>query len=481
MCASVDRITASKGCFSDGQGRQRLFNGLNLVCKSSDSGYVYPLAPDDYRQLAHSGINLLRFGVFWAAVEPEPGVFDGAYLQRVKEQLEYAHQAGLSFFLDFHQDLYGVSFGPGEPAWADGAPVWAAVTDGLPHVTGDLWSDAYLISPALNRAFQHFWNNDPVCGLGLQEHFVEMLRHTVRFFKGMPGLLGYDLWNEPYPGPAGQEALGRVMEQLPGPANLEQDGEKARLIAGLTDMDFYRGLTEIIARHTMPFEQERLTAFYERAARAVSGEDPQALLFTEPCYFTNLGAPSGLGKLSVPGQVFAPHGYDLIVDTGHDDLFDPRRVELIFQRHKETGERLGVPTIVGEWGAFGGRPGNEAAGAQMMDIIERNLWSHTYWCWEEDIVSHPEWRQLVRAYPAAVAGRLRSYHWDGGAFTMEYDAVPGTTEIFIPGLAAHEWRTDFMQGDGTVEAERWEDTGHGVLLVTADRAQRVRLRVESIP
>ena len=73
------------------------------------------------------------------------------------------------------------------------------------------------------------------------------------------------------------------------------------------------------------------------------------------------------------------------MDTGHDDLFDPRRVELIFQRHRETGERLGVPTIIGEWGAFGGRPGNEKAGAQMMDIIERNLWSHTYWCWEEDI------------------------------------------------------------------------------------------------
>lgn len=124
MCAAIERITTSKGYFRDGQDRQRLFNGLNMVCKSAGSGYFYPLGLDDYRQISHSGINILRFGVFWAAVEPEPGVFDDAYLQRVKEQLEYAHKAGLSFFLDFHQDLYGVSFGPGEPSWADGAPAW---------------------------------------------------------------------------------------------------------------------------------------------------------------------------------------------------------------------------------------------------------------------------------------------------------------------------------------------------------------------
>lgn len=98
MCAAIERISTSKGYFRDGQDRQRLFNGLNMVCKSAGSGYVYPLSLDDYRQLSHSGINILRFGVFWAAVEPEPGVFDGAYLQRVKEQLEYAHKAGLSFF-----------------------------------------------------------------------------------------------------------------------------------------------------------------------------------------------------------------------------------------------------------------------------------------------------------------------------------------------------------------------------------------------
>lgn len=470
MCTPIGIIATENSRFVDEQGRQRLFNGLNLVCKDPACGFVYPLDTADYRQLSHSGINILRFGISWAAVEPEPGIFDEAYLQRVKGQLGYACEAGLSFFLDFHQDLYGVSFG-------NGAPAWAEVTDGLPHGTGDLWSDAYLISPALNRAIEHFWNNDPACGLGLQEHFLQMLQHTVRFFSGTPGLLGYDLWNEPYPGLAGQRAFEEVAGRLPGLANLKQEAEKAQLIAGLTDMGFYRSLTEIIARHTVPFEQERLMPFYKRAADVIHAADPRALLFTEPCYFTNMGVPSGIGKLGVPGQVFAPHGYDLVVDTGYNDLYDPHRVELIFQRHRETGKRLGIPTFIGEWGAFYGRPGNEAAGAQMIALIEKNLWSHAYWSWEQDIASRPEWRQLVRAYPMAVAGKLHAYHWSGDSFEMEYDALAGTTEVFIPGLANCKWEAVFRQGSADIRTKPWEETGHGVMFVSAENAQRIRLAV----
>lgn len=473
MCIHIKKIKAeSRGLF-DELGRQRLFNGLNMVCKDSALGFVYPLHIKDYRYLCHSGINALRFGIYWAAIEPKPDVFNEIYLQNVKEQLRNASEAGISFFLDFHQDLYGVSF-------SGGAPAWAEITDGLPHITGDLWSDAYLISPALNQAIEHFWSNDPICGKGLQDHFLHMLQHTVKFFSGTPGLLGYDLWNEPYPGLAGQNALNEVMAQLPGAANLEQDAEKAQLIARLTDMDFYSGLAEIIAKHTIPFEQKQLMALYADASTIIRQEDPHALLFTEPCYFTNLGVPSGLEKLDVSGQVFAPHGYDLIVDTGHDDLYDPSRIELIFQRHKETGDRLCIPTFIGEWGAFEGRSGNESAGAQMISIIEKNLWSHSYWSWAEDMASRPEWRQLVRGYPMAVAGKLRSYHWDGNTYEMEYDAIPGTTAIFIPGLAKRHYNAIFLQGNAGVEAELWEDTGHGILYVTAESARRVRFRVELI-
>lgn len=469
----MNTIIIDKTRFIDETGRERIFNGLNLVCKDPSLNYVYALSFEQYQRLYRSGINILRFGIIWAAIEPSPGVYDDQYLQKVKEQLTLAHNAGLSFFLDFHQDLYGVSFG-------DGAPAWAEITDGLPHVTGDLWSDAYLISPALNRAIEHFWHNDTVCGAGLQDHFIQMIRHTVRYFCQTPGLLGYDLWNEPYPGPAGQSALDAALQLLPAASEsrLEDRDAKKQLIAGLTDIDFYRQMTAALSQHTIPFEQTSLMAFYKKVSNTIHEISPEAFLFTEPCYFTNMGAPSGITRLPVSGQVLAPHGYDLIVDTGHDDLYDSQRVDLIFQRHRQTGDSLAVPVFIGEWGAFEGRPGNEKAALQMIRILEQNLWSHAYWSWGPDIESRPEWNYLVRSYPVATAGSLRAYHWDGKSLILQYDAVPGITEVFVPGLGQSRWNLRTLQGCVKIQEEVWSDTGHGILSIVSDIAQDVHICLE---
>lgn len=59
-------------------------------------------------------------------MEPQPGVYDDAYLGRVKEVVEQAEKYGIYVFLDMHQDLYSVKF-------IDGAPVWATLDEGLPH------------------------------------------------------------------------------------------------------------------------------------------------------------------------------------------------------------------------------------------------------------------------------------------------------------------------------------------------------------
>lgn len=57
--------------------------------------------------------------------------------------------------LDMHQDLYSRKFD-------NGAPLWATLDDGAEHVTGTIWSDAYLMSPAVQRAFDNFWQNRPL-------------------------------------------------------------------------------------------------------------------------------------------------------------------------------------------------------------------------------------------------------------------------------------------------------------------------------
>ena len=51
------------------------------------------------------------------------------------------------------------------------------------------------------------------------------------------------------------------------------------------------------------------------------------------------------------------------------------------------------------------------------------------------------------------------------------------TDVFIPGLAEREWETDIQQGNADVDVERWKDTGHGILRITTERAQRMQIRI----
>src|SRR6202008_2283181 len=75
--------------------------------------------PADYQRMRDAwGMNSLRFVMTWAAVEPQPGAYNDAYLDGVVERMRWAHDAGIHVVLDMHQDIYGEGFG------FDGAPRW---------------------------------------------------------------------------------------------------------------------------------------------------------------------------------------------------------------------------------------------------------------------------------------------------------------------------------------------------------------------
>src|SRR5213080_398710 len=68
----------------DSQGRVVVLHGLNMVYK------LAPYAPDaagfgddDAAFLAAEGYDSVRLGVIYKAVEPRPGVYDDAYLDRI--------------------------------------------------------------------------------------------------------------------------------------------------------------------------------------------------------------------------------------------------------------------------------------------------------------------------------------------------------------------------------------------------------------
>ena len=141
----------------DEHGRHRVFHGINLVAKGNrrptgsyvDRGFRGTWTADDIADLAARGLTLVRLGILWAAVEPEPGRYDEEYLDWVGSQLDLIGAAGMFAFPDAHQDLYSQAF-------EDGAPAWATLTD-HEYAATEPWSDAYLSSPAVHEALDRFW------------------------------------------------------------------------------------------------------------------------------------------------------------------------------------------------------------------------------------------------------------------------------------------------------------------------------------
>lgn len=138
----------------DQQNRQIVWPGINMVGKDKTSGYVSHWDQANWESLRAWGFHVIRLGLIWDGIEPNPGPFDRGYLARIRILIKDAARYGLAVILDMHQDLYGVDF-------SDGAPSWATITDGAMVEPTDPWGAAYLVSAAVKRAFDHFWANDP--------------------------------------------------------------------------------------------------------------------------------------------------------------------------------------------------------------------------------------------------------------------------------------------------------------------------------
>ncbi|MEC0094170.1 cellulase family glycosylhydrolase [Paenibacillus macquariensis] len=469
-------------------GEQVILNGVNLVCKEKAKGYVDPCDESLFTWFHEQGFNVVRLGLIWDGVEPEPGVYDNEYLGTIKQQIKWAEQNDIYVFLDMHQDLYSLLYG-------DGAPEWATFSDDLPHVVGQIWSDAYLESPALNRALDHFWENTPATdGIGLQDHYAAMWKHAAEFFADCSNIIGYDMMNEPYPGSRGQEVFGTIiaayaqsvmgmtevdMEQLS--ALWFDEEKKQEILVGMADMEIYRILVESAKEASQVFEREVLAPFFNKTAAAIRSVVPDGFLMLETSYFANMGVESGLELVQnnkgmvVHNQVFAPHGYDLVVDTEHYEIYNQDRVDLIFSTHRKVQERLNIPALIGEWGAFSNHPATFELSKSLISIFEKYLWSNTYWCWCDGFKDSPYTKALNRAYPQATGGVLVGYHYDYDTDILKVDYVPsgGETLIYHPRVALISKENVVVSGADAcqIEFRPFPSSESGIVAIIAPQAE----------
>lgn len=409
--------------FTDATGRVVIFHGINVASKLAPyTPQFQGFTKEHAAMLAREGFSTVRVWIFWKAFEPMPGVWDDSSLAATKEFIGWLHEYGISTTLNFSQLLWGEKFGGlGFPDWAaqtDGAPnvaVGSAAASTAPLLGGNL-AVANLVltgltNPAVHRAFDHFYANDPYPGtLGVQDEFARAWVHVANYFKNVPGIAAYDLFNEPEVGSQDPSCLN--------PAGCPQADELL------------------------------LTPFNKNIVKAIRTADTTHMIWYEPQVYTAAGTATQVAAGTDPNLALTFHFYPA---GGNSQITTtaPAEMSLLEQTAKTNGDAL----LLTEFGA----KDDLAEITGIIDAADNDLLGWQYWAWysteptgdpatpttqidhpDEGIVKDPtkaptednlkadKLALLGRPYPYLVAGTPTAWHFDipTKKFTLSYSTAP---------------------------------------------------------
>ena len=391
LCIAVTQVSASQSWIRDEDGRALILHGLNIsdAAKGAPDYTSWHTFEDYARMRDEWGFNAIRLLIFWAAVEPEPWVYDDEYLDRVAERVGWASELGLYVIIDMHQDLYGEKFN------SDGAPQWATWDDGLPYEPTEPWWTNYL-QPAVCRAFTNLWVEEE-----LQEHLIAAWTHVAERFAGDPTVLGYDLFNEPY--------FGEFQPWF--------------------------------------FEMWYLHPFYLDLVRAMKTVDPDHLYFYEPEIATSSGIPSFLGVLPEDNLVYIPHFYHPLVHEGYPYPGNPFLLETAMRIRDIEANRAGIPWVLGEFGVAAETGGMDQYLKDLLGLLNRKKAGWTYWSYDRggsgsfgiidsEGIEREQLQYLVHPYAQRIPGDpiRTSYSFDDRLAVVRFREngySSGPTEIYV--------------------------------------------------
>ncbi len=380
----------------DATGRVVLLRGANFVMKNAP---YYPAAAgfddDDAAWLKVNGFDAVRLGVTGTGLMPQPGVIDGQLLDRVGKTIEVLTAHHLYVLLDLHQDGWGERAN-GEPLGSDGFPEWMTLTNGAPNTHTD-FPYYYLTNPAIPAAFQSLW--DDVEGpdrVSLQTSVAKMFGALADHFGRNPRVLGYDSFNEPWPGP----------NWVPC----------ATPPAGCPDQD-----------------HASLDPLYAKITNAIRASDRRHLVFGEPFVLFNFGVAT---SMSLPGgDARSGMSFHLYAAT-------PASEPVVVKSALDWSAATGGALLNTEWGATD----DTAAITRQADLLDGALIPWMYWSYDEEIVPDlhrtpgganlsPQTSAIVRPHPIAVAGTPTAMHYDATtkAFDFSWSTRRAGGGFFLPG------------------------------------------------
>jgi endoglycosylceramidase len=433
--------------FVDPSRRVVLLRGVNLAGDSK----VPPFRPiDDPAQLdplPGMGFNAVRLQFIWEAYEPEPGHYDESYLARMVAVAGDCHARGLYVVVDIHQDGFSRfsahGCGAGFPSWA--VSPRAGLDDPDNGCRCKEWFVKLVTDPGFFKSAHDFYAD--VCGV--RGRFLAMLGRVAGAFADCPGVVGYDLLNEPW----GNE---------------------------VTELD----------------------PLHEDEAAAIRARHPSAILFVAGHAATGSGIQTRLPRPRFDNFAYAPHYYMTLAIAFDGWGGSTRPIDRAFGNMETKAAEWGVPLFLGEYGiAADARRGGDYVAA-VLDDLDAVLgsgaqWSYTpHWTperrdgWNMEDFSivdgglRPRANFHPRPFPSRIAGEPTRFRYSppcppaGPPARMEFawdaDAARGETEVFVPSSIFPIGSAVEVEPAG-VECRRDEARQLLILRVTTDGPARVIL------
>ncbi|BBY65785.1 cellulase family glycosylhydrolase [Mycolicibacterium helvum] len=397
---SLPPLSTSGTWVTTSDGQVVILHGVNEVYKlapyePSASGFNEA----DAQFLADNGFNVVRLGVIWAGIEPQPGVIDTAYLDSIQQTVQMLADHGIYTIIDMHQDLYSSTF------YGEGAPDWASDGGGRPNKNSGFPGN-YYVNAAMNHAWDAFWGNaDSPNGIGLQDNYALVWQHVASYFSGNSAVIGYDIMNEPFPG----------------------SNYPVAMLGGSF------------------FAVQQLTPMYQQVAAAIRSVDATTALYLEPPnpavteVPTLLGLPVALlGQITDPSVVLAFHNYCGPIGG----VLCTKIANTLAAQAQSYSKRHNVPAVMNEFGATS----DASTLTKEMSSGDRYLMGWTEWAYTGvgDITGSPNTEGLVydpalppvgdnvntgnlailsAPYPQIVSGTPSAWSVKNGIFNFSYSTA----------------------------------------------------------
>ncbi len=472
----MDRIITSEMRFVDESGRTRLFNGYNIDDKLlNQKEFRYNLDEEFFKKFRANGLDIIRLAVTWQNLEPEMGVYNESYLQSLDKIFDLAAKNDVYILLDMHQDLYSGFDGK---SVGDGAPSWAAVTDGAkPKMSKFVWAEGYFFHKAVHRSFDNFWANTPVDGIGIQDRYCALWKMLADRYGDKNALFGFDLMNEPFPGSDSKKMFKCLIGGAVRVVLFSKEINRCSMLRAFVRLDMPEILNNLtggamakIARHVdkaaEQFDLKKYSPFLNNTATAIREITANGIIMMEQSYICNIGVKQSAPPITVNGvreplQCFGPHSYDMTVDTPLYKYANADRVKTFFSEMRNTQLRLNVPVIVGEWGGCSDNTDTSwfPHAYELIAFFDEQQWSQVYWDYHGDDLDKPIMTLLRRTHPVAVPGEIKRYGYDRktNVFTLEFTCEDkGEALIYV-----HNTFTV----DNDVKYKVVEDYGNGASLI----------------